>query len=140
MNGQISIKTNLRRDGNRKFEWSYNINLQKKKKRQLATGTFNLSYKERANWWPLDQLLLQTLFYSLIVFKNFLLTLNALRLDECSSVHHRSHPGLHFFRLPTRALRYSSLQPLKSYKIISIVYKSNKQLGKKRSNAVFLNI
>ena len=34
----------------------------KKKKRQLATGTFNLNYKERANWWPLDQLLLHTFF------------------------------------------------------------------------------
>ena len=30
------------------------------KKRQLATGTFNLNYKERANRWHLDQLLLQT--------------------------------------------------------------------------------
>ena len=73
-------------------------------------------------------------FYSLILFKNFLLTLNALRLDTGSSVHHRSHPVHHFFRLPTRTLRYSSLQPLKSYKIIKIVYIANKQLCKKRSN------
>lgn len=112
------------------------------KKRQLATGTFNSIIKKGklVAFWTSSFGYDNFLIFTALLCLKFFVNTECFEIDKCSSVRHRSHPVLHFFRLPTRALRYSSLQPLKSYKIISIVYKSNKQQGKKRSNAVLLNI